>query len=78
MGYDVVSFGDPIHRYQERDENLDRLSSHPSTFSCSRNTDLEAFLYERAIPNQKKNLIRTYMAVSDDRSILGYFSLNLR
>lgn len=60
MGYDIVSLWNPIHRCQERDGNLDRLSSHPSTFSCSRNTDLEAFLYERAVPNQKKDLTRIY------------------
>lgn len=78
MGYDIVSLGDLISRYQERDGDLDRLTSYLCTFSCTRNTDLEIFLHERAIPNEKKDLTRTYLAVSEDRSILGYFSLNLR
>lgn len=78
MGYDIVSLGDLISRYQERDGDLNRLTSYLGTFSCTRNTDLEVFFHERAHPHAKKDLTRTFQAVSEDYSILGYINLNLR
>ena len=48
------------------------------SFRCSRDPDLELFLRRSAIPNEKRDLTRTYLAICDGMQIAGYFSLNLR
>lgn len=48
------------------------------TFKCSRDTDLESFLHERAILYEKRDRARTYLIVdSDDErdTIVAYISL---
>lgn len=63
-----------------KDEQLSEsdIQTRLDTFECSRNRDLEQFLHRNAIANEKKELTRTYLAVSSDDRILGYLSLNLR
>ena len=49
-----------------------------SGFRCSRDKDLESFLHHSAIPYEKREMARVYLAISDDDAILGYFSISMR
>lgn len=48
-------------------------------FRCSRNRSMEDFLRKNAFSFEKRQISRTFLLLSDDKSsILGYFSLGLR
>lgn len=52
-----------------------------SSFSCSRDKDLESFLHKKAIPQDKKNISRTYVLIDDVdgmKIVIGYFTLALK
>ena len=42
------------------------------------NSEQESFLKEKAIMMEKKNMCRTYLAINDDSSVIGYYSIGLR
>lgn len=56
----------------------DEVQNRILGFKCSRNPDLEDFLYTKSISFEKRNLSRTYLAISDDDQIIGYFTLGIR
>lgn len=39
---------------------------------------MESFLHSSAIPYEKRELARVYLAISDEDEILGYFSISMR
>ncbi len=59
-------------------EAEERLNSFLSTFICKKNQDVEDFIRNDSISFQKRNKTRTYLILSDDDSIIGYFSLGLK
>jgi len=47
-----------------------------SKFSCKRDADVESFLKEKAIVQEKKNISRTYLIFSSDPiGLMAYFTL---
>ena len=48
-----------------------------SSFSVKRNPDVENFIRKNAVAYEKSNNARTYLVMSEDIDILGYFSLSL-
>lgn len=70
--YQLVPLRDLLSRMDENDIVI-RLHS----FICSRDSDREDFLHNKAIVFEKKSMARTYLALIDD-TIAGYFSLSIR
>ena len=61
----------------ESGENI--LKQIFSTFSCSKNLDVERFLREQAINFTKKNQSVTYVVLSpEEGQILGYFTITIK
>ena len=57
MIYRVIPFGEIL----SREYNQDKLNTAFKKFSCQREADLENFLQERAILNEKTNFGKTYL-----------------
>ncbi len=59
----------------------EEVAKHLSQFKCSKNGDVERFLIETAIPQEKGSKSRTYLIVNEDSNqkgipdILAYFTL---
>lgn len=52
-----------------------------SSFHCSRDKDLESFLHDKAIPQDKRHTSRTYVLIDDVggmKTVTGYFTLALK
>jgi hypothetical protein len=51
-----------------------------SSFCCHKNDDVESFLREKAMENEKRSLSRTSLVVDEENSseIIGYFTLTIR
>ena len=43
-----------------------------ASFTCSKDPDRESYLHDKAIMMEKKALSRTYVALADDDSVVGY------
>lgn len=58
----------------------DEVYKYLSSFSTNKNKDVEKFLKETAIPNEKRPLTRTFLVVDDDNDndIIGYFTLMIK
>lgn len=69
----VVSLSSLIEATQDEAEIYQYLSS----FQSEKNGDVQAFLHNNAIPNEKRALTRTSLVVDDenDNEIIGYFTL---
>ena len=70
---------------ESREDSTKRLAETLSSFSCANDTDIEAFLRNRAIEFEILSKARTYLVCDadvfeeEDRFlILGYFSLSLK
>lgn len=54
----------------------ERLSEIMSTFSCKKDGDVESFLKEKAIVQEKKNVSRTYLIFSiNPTELMAYFTV---
>jgi hypothetical protein len=55
----------------------ERLTNIISSFSCERNKDVESFLKEKAIVQEKKHISRTYLIFTNDRAaeLVAYFTV---
>ncbi|MDO4523003.1 MAG: GNAT family acetyltransferase [Eubacteriales bacterium] len=76
---DITVFN--IREYlQSNDDDLgeDALREVLSEFSCEKNPDVEKFLKEQAIEFTKKNQSVTYIVLSNDAELLGYFTLAIK
>ena len=49
-----------------------------SSFTCSKDPDRESYLHDKAIVMEKKAMSRTYVAVTKDLRIVGYFSVGMK
>lgn len=49
-----------------------------SEFRCSRDREREEFLRDKAIVMEKKALTRTYMAITKEFHVVGYFSIGIK
>ena len=69
----IVSLASLIEATQEETEIYQYLSS----FQSEKNGDVQVFLHNNAIPNEKRALTRTSLVVDDenDNEIIGYFTL---
>ena len=63
-----------LERYPKED-----VKRFLGTFRCSKDADLEEFLYDKAIMFEDKGRSRTYLLLDDeeDNRILAYFTLAL-
>lgn len=54
-----------------------RVYEYLSSFSCSKNKDVELFLHEKAIENEKRDFSRTSLITDEENNheIIGYFTL---
>ena len=62
--YRIASLKDLLNEFEEKD-----VFKRLSRFVCTRDPDREAFLHNKAIAFEKKNMARTYLAIIDDRSL---------
>ncbi|MCE4051853.1 hypothetical protein [Bacillus sp. Au-Bac7] len=48
-----------------------------SSFSCEKNKDVESFLHNKAIENEKRNFSRTSLVIDEENNhdIIGYFTV---
>ena len=53
-------------------QSLDRLISD---FKCTANPEVEWFLKERARDHDSKDISRTHLAISDEKKLLGFFTI---
>ena len=49
-----------------------------SSFTCSKDPDREPYLHDKAVMMEKKAMSRTYVAVTKDLRIVGYFSVGMK
>ena len=49
-----------------------------ASFTCSKDPDRESYLHDKAIMMEKKAMSRTYVAVTKDVRIVGYFSVGMK
>ena len=73
MDYDLIPLLTLLEKYPES-EVMAKLQD----FHCSRDDDRESYLHNKAIPMEKKAMSRTYLAVSKEHGIVGYFSIGMK
>lgn len=73
MDYDLIPLLTLLEKYPES-EVIAKLQD----FHCSRDDDRESYLHNKAIPMEKKAMSRTYLAVSKEHGIVGYFSIGMK
>lgn len=73
MNYNLVSLHDLLEDYDE-----ESVTVQLSAFKCSKDKELEDFLCRNSIIYEKRDMARTYLAVSLEMEIVGYFSLGIR
>jgi hypothetical protein len=68
----VISLRRALSEYTE-----EQVSAYLSAFSCKRDKDVETFLKEKAIIQEKKQISRTYLMFTADAEpkLVAYFSL---
>lgn len=47
-------------------------------FTCTKDRDREVFLHEKAVMMEKKAMSRTYIALTDDDRVVGYFTVGMK
>jgi hypothetical protein len=72
----VISLSSLIEAASSEDEIKEYLTS----FSCSVNTDVESFLHNHAIENEKRSFTRTSLVIDEtnNNDIIGYFTLMIK
>lgn len=73
LNYDLYSVSDLIINLGE-----DMTSDILSGFRCSMDSDREAYLHEKAVMMEKKAMSRTYVALTEDDDVVGYFSVGMK
>ena len=73
MDYDLIPLLTLLEKYPESDVATKLLGFH-----CSRDDDRESYLHNKAIPMEKRAMSRTYLAVSKEHGIVGYFSIGMK
>jgi len=69
--YEVTSLSKFLSEFPE-----ERVSKMLSSFSCEKDRDVESFLREKAIVQEKKQISRTYLIFTSERNeIAAYFSI---
>jgi hypothetical protein len=70
--YDVIPLREALSEYTE-----ERISAKISAFSCEKDKDVESFLKEKAIVQEKKHISRTYLMFTAEKEpkLVAYFSL---
>lgn len=69
--YCIVPMGEIINK--EYDE--DKINTAFKKFSCQREIDLEDFLMHKAIPYEKTNYGKTYLAIDKEQLSEGNFNV---
>ena len=72
-GHTVMALSELMSKYRE--EDLDVILSE---YRSVRESDTEDFLHTKAIPMEKRDLSRTFIAMTPDMRILGYISLSIK
>ena len=72
-GHTVMALSELMSKYRE--EDLDVILSE---YRSVRESDTEDFLHTKAIPMEKRDLSRTFIAMTPDMRILGYVSLSIK
>lgn len=73
MTYQIVPLDDYLIRNGEA-----KTSDYLRGYGGYIESDQASFLVDKAIMMEKKNICRTYLAVDEEKRILGYFSIGLR
>ena len=70
--YSVVSLNKLLYELPEED-----VSAILSSFSCERDKDVESFLRDKAVVQEKKHISRTYLIVSngEETELMAYFAV---
>ena len=71
-GYGFISLAYLLDAYGE-----DTIRKCLSSFTCERGHGNETYLRNQAIDMEKKSMSRTYLAVTDEGIMLGYFSIGM-
>ncbi|HHW37975.1 MAG TPA: hypothetical protein GXX18_12140 [Bacillales bacterium] len=58
-------------------EEEDEIEGYLSSFSCQKNKDVESFLRNKALDNEKRSMTRTSLVIDEENNneIIGYFTL---
>ena len=70
MGFEIVPLSELLDSHDEDD-----VRKLLNGFRCSRDADRETFLWNNSIPMERKAISRTYLAISEDFEVIGYFSV---
>ncbi|MCL2785880.1 MAG: hypothetical protein FWD81_01465 [Methanomassiliicoccaceae archaeon] len=72
--YEVSSLNNILHKLPEK-----FVSETLSSFSCKRDKDVEFFLKEKAIVQEKKHISRTYLIFTTEpvRELVAYFTIDV-
>ncbi|MDN3451660.1 hypothetical protein QMA09_15785 [Planococcus sp. APC 3906] len=56
------------------------LAKYLSSFHCEKNSDVESFLHNKAVNNEKRSFTRTFLVTDEtkDNDIIGYFTLMVK
>lgn len=73
FGLITVTLGNLLRDHSESD-----VAKRLSTFTCTDDRDGEWFLHNLAIPMEKDDVTRTYLAIDDLDRIIGFFTVGLR
>lgn len=73
MSYELYSLRELIENVGEP-----RTAEVLRRFTCTKDPDLELFLHRNAVMMEKKALSRTYVALTDDDRVVGYFSVGMK
>lgn len=77
-GFYEIQLGDMLKQYTKTHGGEDRVKDILSTFSCPINTDIEQFLFKKAIPSINMGSSRTYLVFADYQEkhvLVGYYTL---
>lgn len=76
---EVISLSSLIEAADNEERERD-LNNYLSSFYCTKNNDVESFLHNHAIENEKRSITRTSLVVdeSSNYEIVGYFTLMVK
>ena len=72
-GYDVVSVSEFIREF-----GADRTKEMLASYRSVRDSSTEVFLRDKAVDMEMYDLCRTFIAVTEDRDILGFVTLGIK
>lgn len=77
-GFPIDEYSNKISFKEIKKKAEQRAKRFLETFTCKKNEDVENFIHNLSIDFQKRNKTRTYLIISEDSTIMAYFSLAIK